>query len=335
MYCRTLTLSPPASCTTVTRGTWGKSKGRTANGEVVAKAQTRNSENVDTTSRTGWAMKLWRRGSSQERPLRPASSYSSENSYTEEPYVHPDAQSAVYAELAQGLNTYSEIPDPGGLLNQQRINTSDFGYENAGYALSEAHSDLGEIVMPHSSAYYSDVPQETHQKNSNNRKTNTACEVAQFSNVSGRMLPPSISSTIPMMPTSVSGTNCLSQEMLPLSLRLLPNSIALQRQVNTYSCSSCHACASVNTLPNLRHSCGVPSQIVLGSTTSNAIPLMSLNRSQIPELGSVNRMQLTAMPLSAHQANVINGQSNPRIHLYRGRSATANSDDAGASSEYV
>ena len=111
----------------------------------------------------GW--KLWRRGSSQERPLRPSSSLQgSENSYSEEPCVSDDP-SALYAELnssssmgvAYSLSTYSEIPEGGAL--RSGLST----YENAGYVLSEAGSPLGRhdssagSTSTPSSAYYSDV----------------------------------------------------------------------------------------------------------------------------------------------------------------------------------
>lgn len=175
------------------------------------------------TTHTGWSMKLWRRGSSQERPLRPASSQGSENSYTEEPYVNADAQSAVYAELnstsastpgsASGgvsyrpysLNTYSEIPDPlrplslaGGL----RAYINDSTYENAGYVLSEAgleqpESSVGSTSTP-SSAYYSDVSSSDNHNNKKKKKKKKNEERNNL-NLQRSLMPSNISSSVAMM----------------------------------------------------------------------------------------------------------------------------------------
>ncbi|KAK4314543.1 hypothetical protein Pmani_014164, partial [Petrolisthes manimaculis] len=58
----------------------------------------------------GWSILLWgRRGSSQERTLRPTSSQGSENSYTDEPYVNADTTTAVYAELDSSPSSSSGV----------------------------------------------------------------------------------------------------------------------------------------------------------------------------------------------------------------------------------
>nr|XP_027227255.1 putative protein TPRXL [Penaeus vannamei] len=182
------------------------------------------------TTHTGWSMKLWRRGSSQERPLRPASSQGSENSYTEEPYVNADAQSAVYAELnstsgstpagsaASGvsyhpysLNTYSEIPDPlrplslaGGL----RAYISEGTYENAGYVLSEAgleqpESSVGSTSTP-SSAYYSDVSSSDTQNNKKKKKKRKNEELNNL-NLQRSLMPANISASVSMISNHILG----------------------------------------------------------------------------------------------------------------------------------
>lgn len=213
------------------------------------------------TTHTGWSMKLWRRGSSQERPLRPSSSQGSENSYTEEPYVNADAQSAVYAELnsttastpgsaASGgvayrpysLNTYSEIPDPLRPVSL-RAYISESTYENAGYVISEAgleqpESSAGSASTP-SSAYYSDVSSsETH----NNKKKKKKKKNEERSSVGlQRCLElPNISSSVAIMnrhnllagrggapPGPSIHPTLHTREILPLALELLPQHLTL------------------------------------------------------------------------------------------------------------
>ena len=275
------------SCPVLPRSSWSKSGREEAPKPASVPApSTTVAGDVDTTSRTGWAMKLWRRGSSQERPLRPASSYSSENSYTEEPYVHPDAQSAVYAELAQGLNTYSEIPDPGGLL-QHRLVVSDYGYGNSAYALSEAPSEPAESSSTPSSAYYSDVSTDARtskkkrKKKKNNDKDGTAMQNCNFSNIHAN-----ISSNVPIISPRMSDglhvalsseetrLGSAAHDTLPLSLRFLPLSYTLERQGMTYACSPCQSCTPISTLPIIRHPCELPNMVLNASNRSLATHIL-------------------------------------------------------------
>lgn len=213
------------------------------------------------TTHTGWSMKLWRRGSSQERPLRPSSSQGSENSYTEEPYVNADSQSAVYAELNSttastpgsgtsagaayrpySLNTYSEIPDPLRPVSL-RAYISESTYENAGYVLSEAgleqpESSTGSASTP-SSAYYSDVSSsETH--NNKKKKKKRKNEERSSTGLQRCLELPNISSTVAIMnrhnllagrgsaPTGPSIHPSLhTREIFPLALELLPQHLAM------------------------------------------------------------------------------------------------------------
>ncbi|XP_042238733.1 uncharacterized protein LOC121877187 [Homarus americanus] len=239
LRCRKFKILPSGrdTCPMLLRGTWTKGSATSATGGGTGGTATRVSAGggatktgeeapaaaTGGTTHTGWSMKLWRRGSSQERPLRPASSQGSENSYTEEPYVNADAQSAVYAELnsttastpgsASGgvsyrpysLNTYSEIPDPlrpltlaGGL----RAYISESTYENAGYVLSEAgleqpESSVGSTSTP-SSAYYSDVSSsDTH--NNKKKKKKRKNEERNNLNLQRSLMPSNISSSVTMM----------------------------------------------------------------------------------------------------------------------------------------
>ncbi|XP_071548129.1 uncharacterized protein [Panulirus ornatus] len=239
LRCRKFKILPSGrdACPMLLRGTWTKGSATSATAGAPAGMTTRvGAGSVKTTgeeapaatagggtTHTGWSMKLWRRGSSQERPLRPASSQGSENSYTEEPYVNADAQSAVYAELnsttastpgsASGgvsyrpysLNTYSEIPDPlrplslaGGL----RAYINDSTYENAGYVLSEAgleqpESSVGSTSTP-SSAYYSDVSSSDNHNNKKKKKKKKNEERNNL-NLQRSLMPSNISSSVAMM----------------------------------------------------------------------------------------------------------------------------------------
>lgn len=238
LRCRKIKILPSGrdTCPMLLRGTWTKGSttsatggGPTGTAPRVSEGTTKTGEEVPVaptgggTTHTGWSMKLWRRGSSQERPLRPTSSQGSENSYTEEPYVNADTQSAVYAELnsttasapgsASGgvsyrpysLNTYSEIPDPlrplslaGGL----RAYISESTYENAGYVLSEAgleqpESSVGSTSTP-SSAYYSDVSSsDTH--NNKKKKKKKKNEERNNLNLQRSLMPSTISASVSMM----------------------------------------------------------------------------------------------------------------------------------------
>ncbi|XP_047472609.1 uncharacterized protein LOC125027559 [Penaeus chinensis] len=245
LRCRKFKILPSGrdTCPMLLRGTWtkGSSASATASGpggtatrgvpagEAAGKAGEEAAATGGTTH-TGWSMKLWRRGSSQERPLRPASSQGSENSYTEEPYVNADAQSAVYAELnstsgstpagsaASGvsyhpysLNTYSEIPDPlrplslaGGL----RAYISEGTYENAGYVLSEAgleqpESSVGSTSTP-SSAYYSDVSSSDTQNNKKKKKKRKNEELNNL-NLQRSLMPANISASVSMISNHILG----------------------------------------------------------------------------------------------------------------------------------
>ncbi|XP_076054118.1 uncharacterized protein LOC143032842 isoform X2 [Oratosquilla oratoria] len=222
-----------------------------------------------TTTNTGWSMKLWRRGSSQERPLRPSSSQGSENSYTEEPYVNADAQSAVYAELnsvtsSQGvsdyrscsLNTYSEIPDPlspvGVVTNTGGVRSyvPEATYENAGYVLSEGgvehpESSVGSTSTP-SSAYYSDVST-TETENNKKKKKKKKNDERNNINLQRSLMPSNISSNVAMINNHISGPERLNKtsirgvpnpqpphrhnhELLPLALELLPQHLNLDNR---------------------------------------------------------------------------------------------------------
>ena len=304
----------------------------------------------EATSRTGWAMKLWRRGSSQERPLRPASAYSSENSYTEEPSVHPDAESPVYAELAQGLNSYSDIANPAGLFRHHEMTDSEYSYENAGYALSESPADISDKTYHQSAQYYSHVCQDIHVNNvKRKKKMGNACNAEHCRNFSGMYLTRNISSTVPMMPITLGGHSSLNQGIVPLPLRLLPHSLTLERPTNSHSYSPCYACESVKTLPDLKHSCGT-SPIVLSSRTLTAIPLMSMNSGQISEQGSANCVQLPGRlqqpPNSGEITPRLTAQSNvsgcgsevtANLRLYSGRLPIRRDENSTScpSSEYV
>ncbi|XP_066967173.1 uncharacterized protein [Macrobrachium rosenbergii] len=232
------TNAPSSSSGTATRSTDGGGTGggvisssgvSSDSSEVAVKAVGENPTAAGGgTTHTGWSMKLWRRGSSQERPLRPSSSQGSENSYTEEPYVNADAHSAVYAELnstgstpvsASGvsyhpysLNTYSEIPDPlrpmsivsGGL----RSYITEGTYENAGYVLSEAgiehpESSVGSTSTP-SSAYYSDVSSSDNQNNKKKKKKRKNEERNNL-NLQRSMMPSNISSSVSMINNHILG----------------------------------------------------------------------------------------------------------------------------------
>ena len=105
----------------------------------------------------------YRRTSSQDQSLRPSSSYSSENSYTGEPYANVSSQNAVYEDISQGLRTYSQVPDPNLVKRfRQKHQNSDYVYENAGYSLSDAQMDPGESFSYPGSSFYTDVPNENY-----------------------------------------------------------------------------------------------------------------------------------------------------------------------------
>ena len=265
----------------MTRGSWKKSSDR---GSCGGQKSTSGRHGTDTGSRTGWAIKIWRRGSSQEQPLRPASSYSSENSYTEEPYVNPEVQSAVYAELAPGLNTYSEIPDPDRLNAQRHCGSDLAAYENAGYALSETPTDPAATISPSSSAYYSDIS-EAHLYNYQKRKKKK--DVHEVANPPFRdsFQTSSISATIPMM----SGKN--GPELFPTSgVRL--HDLNLDRFGSSLTCNGpCHSCTGA-AKNNYSPATSSPSAVILNSSSLNAIPLMSLNNGERKPLANVAGVRL-------------------------------------------
>ena len=218
------------TCPVLMRGTW--TKGHSA-GEDRAEVRTSTTERKQeapvSTTHTGWAMKIWRRGSSQERPLQPSSSIGSENSYSEEPYINADAQSSVYAELSSvsgstlqdayrsfSMNTYSEIPDPAhaiSLTSNARVLNSEGTYENAGYVLSEpaessaastcTPSSIGSASTP-SSAYYSDVSTNEAQSNKKKKKKRKN-EDRNNINIQRSTIPSNISSTVPVINSHIMG----------------------------------------------------------------------------------------------------------------------------------
>ncbi|XP_063887540.1 uncharacterized protein LOC135115033 isoform X1 [Scylla paramamosain] len=277
LRCRKFKILPSGrdSCPMLMRGTWTKGSATTATtgGDGVAgeRGGTEAIKGIGEaapggragggTTNTGWSMKLWRRGSSQERPLRPSSSQGSENSYTEEPYVNADAQSAVYAELNSttastpgsvtsggaayrpySLNTYSEIPDPLRPVSL-RAYISESTYENAGYVISEAgleqpESSAGSTSTP-SSAYYSDVSSsETH--NNKKKKKKRKNEERSSTGLQRCLELPNISSSVAIMnrhnllagrggapPANSIHPPLHTREILPLALELLPQHLAL------------------------------------------------------------------------------------------------------------
>ena len=280
------------SCPVLSLGSWSKSSNSgPSGGPVVPKPATASTNNSagEQTSRTGWAMKLWRRGSSQERPLRPPSAYSSENSYTEEPSVHPDAESPVYAELAQGLNsdsaalsTYSEIPDPARIVRHKLI-VSDYGYGNCAYALSEAPSELAESSSNPSSAYYSDVSTDarTSKKKRKKKKGNEREAVVEVD----YNTPANISSVVPIISARLrdnilplsSESLCSApspHDVLPLSLRFWPRSYTLERQGVGNACTPCHSCTPISTLPIIRHPCELPTMALTRINNHNFVSRM-------------------------------------------------------------
>ncbi|XP_018006484.2 uncharacterized protein LOC108664418 [Hyalella azteca] len=202
-------------------------------------------------------MKLWRRHVTQDQTLRTVSAYSSENSYTEEPYMNPDSQSDVYAELGgHGLNTYSEIPDPGRPMHEQLV-LSDYGYGNSAYALYEGNSEPAESSSTPSSAYYSDVSSDARvnkkkrkKKRSIGRDPSEEIQEAAALRQNVRIAAGSHSN-----PISVGHLADIPHQAdaYPLSVRALPRSYSLERQVIAYPCISCPSCTPINTLPSPRN----------------------------------------------------------------------------------
>ena len=192
--------------------------------------------------------------------------------------MNPEVQSAVYAELSSSVNTYSEIPDPGRPENQRRkLSQSEpeyAAYGNNGYCLSESLSDPAESSSTPSSAYYSDVSADLHanKKKRKKKKINERDPEAPFFNI-GRcaVVPPTISSTVPMMQSRINDNvmplsgevlqhnRTVCEQPLQLSLRYLSRSYSLERPASIQlSCTSCHSCTPISTLPIVRHSCPVP-----------------------------------------------------------------------------
>lgn len=210
-------------------------------------------------------MKLWRRRATQEQTLRSVSAYSSENSYTEEPYMNPDSQSAVYAELAPGLNTYSEIPDPGRPL-PHRLILSDYGYGNSAYAISEPNSEPADSSSTPSSAYYSDVSNDARvnkkkrkKKRGNGRDPNDEAIVSSLgSNIT---VPP------PSLPKNIIRTEA-NLECFPVTIQALPHTYSLERHVPSYPCMTCAPCSPRTTLPFVRPQCNIPPAVL--NSCSNA-----------------------------------------------------------------
>lgn len=210
-------------------------------------------------------MKLWRRRATQDQTLRSVSAYSSENSYTEEPYMNPDSQSAVYAELAHGLNTYSEIPDPGRPL-PDRLILSDYGYGNSAYAISEPNSEPADSSSTPSSAYYSDVSNDARvnkkkrkKKRGNGRDPNEVTVVSTL-NPNNIVVPP-IS-----LSRSINRTESNS-ECFPVAIQALPHNFSLERHVPNYPCMSCAPCNPRTTLPFVRPQCNL-TPVVLNACTN-------------------------------------------------------------------
>ncbi|XP_018024121.1 uncharacterized protein LOC108679890 [Hyalella azteca] len=282
---RMLSLKCKASGTSEAGGSWAKPGERHEPG---------SDKSLTATSSSGlaWPMKFWRRNSAQEQPLRPASTYSSENSYSEEPYMNPEGQSSLYSELALGLSTYSNITDPS-LPERDNRTALKNGYENAGYLRSEGlHEFPGDLPS-------SVVPAECHRRGSSMkvaphiRRHKYLCEPRQ---VAAWQMPATVSASVAH---STIKLNDPYRDIISMSAARA--TLDTGDTIPSPPYPSCHACLSANTMPLLRHSCEA-SPVLLNSNNLNLIPLLSYNRRAQPEIDLAAKLQST-LPSSIQALN--------------------------------
>ncbi|KAF2358835.1 hypothetical protein FHG87_010410 [Trinorchestia longiramus] len=322
------------SCLSLPRTSWTQPNARGPRSVQGAKPPEGGTVSADSTARTtGWAMKLWRRHVSQDQTLRTVSAYSSENSYTEEPYMNPDSQSAVYAELGHGLNTYSEIPDPGRPMHEHLV-LSDYGYGNSAYALSEANSEPAESSSTPSSAYYSDVSSDA-RVNKKKRKKKRGVGREQPDEVQVPSTSVHIATGSHSNPLSVCHLSEMPPQLenYPSSVRVLPRAYSLERQVVAYPCVSCPTCTPMGPISIPKSNYNITPALINPCTSYNlhhAVPC--------PIPGSHGKpIEQPGLPREINPNTLAAAQQVPNAQVYQAQeSSKAPEDDSKCPpSEYV